>query len=142
MMQEKLHTITESISVFGIPKVSKLMSFEYSLFEKANISIPSDASDILLWPSSNKSIIVPQYRCRSSKRNNSCVKYVDSGKVVYWGILEKLISFKHDSHFYCIMSKLIPMEHQICTDDVTNAKIHEHLVVCQPPRYVLKSMSL
>ena len=65
----------------------------------------------------------------------------DSRKVVHWGILEKLISFKYDSHYYCLVSKLTPLDTQICTDTVTNAKFNDHFIVCQPPRYTLKLLS-
>lgn len=54
------------------------------------------------------------------------------------GMLEKLISFKDDTHYYYIVSKLIPLDTQICTDDVTNVKLHNYLIVCQPPRYAIR----
>ena len=136
MYRKELQTISK-ISVIGVPQISSLTTSESSLFENANILIPSNASEIFLWPSlslSKKTIIVPQYRSRSTKRNNSCVKYIDSRKAVHWGILEKLISFKYDSHYYCLVSKLTPLDTQICTDTVTNAKLSDHLIVCQPPR--------
>ena len=125
--------------MIGSPQPSTLTPFESSLFEKANILIPPNASEIFLWPSMSLSnnIIVPQYRSRSTKRNNSCINYVDTTKAVHWGMLEKLISFKDDTHYYCLVSKLIPLDTQICTDDVTNAKLHNHLIVCQPPRYAI-----
>ena len=44
----------------------------------------------------------------------------------------------NDFHYYCLVSKLTPLDAQICTDTVTNAKFNDHFIVCQPPRYTLK----
>ena len=124
--------------MIGSPQHSALTPLESSLFKEANILIPPDVLEVLLWPSlslSNSNIIVPQHRSRSTKRNNSCISYVDTTKGAHWAILEKIFSFKDEARHYCLVSKLIPLDAQICTDDVTNARLHSHLVVCQPPRY-------
>ena len=116
--------------------MSKLTLFELSLFETAGITVSSN--EVLVWPSlqSPKFTVSSQFNIRSTKHNNSGVKYVDSRKCVHWGIVEKFLSFSHGTQSYGIISELIPLPNQICKDKVTNAQLQKHLVICQPIRLV------
>ena len=121
--------------MFGKPKISTLTSVESWLFEKAGITVPS--SEVLVWPSLSlpKFTVTSRFNIRSTKRNNSGIKYVDSRKHVHWGIVDKLISFNHGTQSYGIISELVPLPNQLCKDQVTHAQLQKHLAICQAPRY-------
>lgn len=72
-------------------------------------------------------------RSQATKRDNSCV--IMNGGECIWGLVQKFFSFKDDDppSYYCLLSLLLPASNQVCNDVLTNARIVDHLVACEPP---------
>ena len=125
--------------MFGKPQSGILSSEEKSVLREAGISLLSD--EVMSYPSlclSNGNVIVARSKSRMTKRNNSCLRYVDKAQTRCWGILEKIFSFNTSTtpSYFCLLSRLLPV-FQLCTDEVTCARLQDHFVACQPLRLVL-----
>ena len=93
----------------------------------------------MLYPSlclSTNNVIMARSKSRLTKRNNSCLRYIANART-HWGILEKIFAFNTRSTpgYFCVISTLQPA-FQLCTDEVTWARLQDHFVACQPPRLV------
>ena len=82
----------------------------------------------------SNAIIVAKSRARPTKRDNSCLIYVDKTNSLSCGILEKIFCFDNSSIYYCLVLKLLPVSTQLCTDDITHANLASHFIACYPPR--------
>ena len=135
----KDHSTSDGNSVIGKPQCGVLSHREESLLEKAGIAVPS--TEVLFYPTillPTNMVITARSKSRMTKRDNSCLVYIDQTDSVCWGILEKIFVFKNStaSGYYCLISALLPTSTQLCTDDITHAQLHKHLVACEPPRCV------
>ena len=63
----------------------------------------------------SNTITVAKSRARPTKRDNSCLIYVDKTNSLSYGILEKIFCFDNSSIYYCLVLKLLT---QLCTDDM------------------------
>jgi len=118
-------------SVTGKPYSTKLSDNEIMLLK----DYITDHNTIVFYPHLclyNNSTISALSKSKSTKRNNSCIKYRDSTGSFHRGLCDRIFEF--NLQHFCIIMRLIPISTQICQDSVTHAKLENHLVVCNPPR--------
>ena len=118
----KDHNTSDGDSVIGNPQCGVLSHREESLLEKACIAVPS--TEVLFYPTlllQTNMVITARSKSRTTKRDNSCLVYIDQTDSVCWRVLEKIFSFKNStaSGYYCLISVLLPTSTQLCTDDIT-----------------------
>lgn len=125
--------IREDYSVFGASQSDLLSENEKRLCDKAGITMAS--SEVLVYSGMtvSNSTITSAIRSQSTKRDNSCVM-IDGGECA-WGLIQKVFSFKSDDSpsYYCLVTLLPLASEQVCKDTLTNARLEDHLVVCDPP---------
>ena len=93
----------------------------------------------MLYPSlclSTGNVIVARSNSRMTKRDNSCLRYIDKAQTQCWGILEKIFGL-NISTLPTYFSTLVPAC-QLCTDEVTCARLQDHYVACPPPWLAVK----
>lgn len=124
-------------SVFGKPQSGTLSRSETTLCEEANIDVPSDEVLYYSGLALSSSTVTVATRSLTSKRDNSCVRIVDHKGLVQWGLVQTIFSFKLSSSptYYCLVQLLPTVSQQICTDEISNARLEDHLVACKPPWY-------
>jgi hypothetical protein len=83
----------------------------------------------------SNSTVSSSTRSRTIKRDNSCVMIISHDEVT-WGLVQTIFSFKGSSRpsYYSLVSLLPRASQQVCSDKLTNARLDEHLVACEPPR--------
>ena len=119
-------------SVSGKPYSGNLSDNEISLLSNYNITDYNTIFYPYLWLPNNSKISASS-KSKSTKRNNSCVKYRDGTGKYQRGICDRIFEFQ-DNLYFCIVMKLIPISTQICQDSITCAKLEKHLVACNLPR--------
>jgi len=83
----------------------------------------------------NNNVISARMKSKVTKRNNSCLCYIDTAGHFQRGICEKLFILKDQpEQQFCLITKLILASSQPCKDVLTKAQLHKHLVACDPPR--------
>ena len=75
-------------------------------------------------------------KSKETRRNNSCVRAlvnVDGTQTCTYGLLHKLLVIPGERCF-AIINVCPPSSIKLCSDDVTKAKLHKHLLVLNNPR--------
>ena len=81
----------------------------------------------------NNCVISAKTKSRTTKRNNSCLSYIDTEGKLQRGICQKLFCFKDQpQQQFCLVNRFTLSSSQPCKDIVTNAQLLNHLVVCEP----------
>ena len=81
----------------------------------------------------NNCVISAKTKSRTTKRNNSCISYIDEGGKLQRGICQKLFCFEDQpQQQFCLVNRYTLSSTQPCKDFVTNAQLLNHLVVCEP----------
>ena len=83
---------------------------------------------------SNRRLVIAKERCRSEKRNNSCVVYNCGAGRAYGVVKNILVSTSSDC--YIVMKKLEPASLVLCHDELTHADLQVHYKAFLPPRFV------
>lgn len=83
----------------------------------------------------NNYVISARMKSRVTKRNNSCICYIDTSGHFQRGICEKFFIIKDQpEQQFCLITKFVLTSTQPCKDMLTKAQLHNHLVACDPPR--------
>ena len=124
----------DDYAVLGRSQSDMLSEDETKLCDECGITVFSP--EILVYSGLivSNSTITSVTRSQTTKRSNSCVM-IEGAKYTR-GLVEKVFSFKNadSSPYYCLVSLLRPIKEQLCTDMVTNARLEDHFVACEPPR--------
>ena len=108
---------------------------EISCLQKIN---DTSSTDFVFYPHiclPNNNVISSRTKSKVTKRNNSCLMYIDTGGHFQRGICEKLFILKDQpEQQFCLITKLMSASSQPCKDVITKAQLHNHLVACNPPR--------
>ena len=100
--------------------------------------IVTSSTDFIFYPHLNlpsNNVITARMKSKVTKRNNSCICYIDNAGCFQRGICEKLFILKHQpEQQYCLITKFVLASSQPCKDVLTKAQLHNHLVACDPPR--------
>ena len=122
--------------VMGKPYCPQDLSlFEHSCLQELNYNV----KNLLFYPRlclANGSIVSVASKSKATKRNNSCIWYLDTCGLYQIGICERIFGIKDGLTYCCLVTKLEPTANQICKDRVTYAQVYNRLVTCNPPRYV------
>lgn len=127
------HNIREDYTVLGKPLSDLLSSHEKMLCDNAEIVMTSPNILVYSGLTVSNTTVTSATRSRTTKRDNSCVM-IDGGECT-WGLVQKVFAFMDADppSYYCLLSLLPPVSQQVCDDKVTNARIEEHFVACEPP---------
>ena len=134
MLCRSLSWASENHQLLGKPKSGELSHQEIELFQAAGISLSSEK--VFFYPKlrtrdSNR-IIYAQNYSKFTKRNNSCVIFLDNS----YGIIEKIIHHSSMSSFFVLIKMLVPADINLCNDPVTNVKIkHIEVLTFQANNY-------
>lgn len=126
----------DTATCFGSPHNTELLDSEKDLFAKAGIDPPPE---VMLYPSllltNSQRILVAEERCRSTKRNDSCVHFTTG-----YGLLSKIIVCGELTEAKCflLVEELVSAPLILCNDEVTHADFSKHFSAFHPPRYVLQ----
>ena len=118
----------------GYPHNCVLSTTEKELFASSNICLHHE--DFQTYPIIHLSnrIIAAKSRSKAIRRNNSCIQYLNCENYMY-GIVEKI--FVCENSCFILIQDLAKQNHvQLCSDDVTDAKIDNHIIACNL-RYVM-----
>ena len=122
----------------GSPQNTELLDSEKDLFTKAGIEPPHE---VMLYPSllltNSQRVLVAEERCRSTKRNNSCIRFTTG-----YGLLSKIIVCGELAEVKCflLIQELVSAPLELCNDPVTHADLRKHYSAFHPPRYVLHAV--
>lgn len=121
--------------MIGKPQRGELSLAEITLLYEAYIGVPS--TEVMFYPGlclSKYTTIMARSKARTTKRDNSCLAYLDKTSTRCWGVLEKVFAFNNGStsEHLCLLSTL-SVAQELCNDDVTFAKFQSHYVACNPP---------
>jgi len=137
----RLGNPVKKMSLTGNPYQGSLSRDKIACIQKANIVFDSASAtkEIIFYPHlclANNCVISAKTKSRTTKRNNSCLSYIDGEGQLQRGICQKLFCLKDKPNVqFCLVDKFMLASSQPCKDFVTNAQLENHLVVCEP-RYV------
>ena len=125
--------------VVGKPQRGVLSSIEQALLNDAKVTVPS--IEVMFYHGlclRTGVVVTARSQSRMTKRNNTCLLYIDKAQTYCLGILEKIFSFNVStaSGYFCLVSTLSTLP-SICADDATPARLQDHFVACQPPWLVV-----
>ena len=126
----------------GKPSYGNLTADEIAGLEKINIqAINRKYENTKFYPYlhlPNHSVITAQAKSKATKRNNSCLAYIDRKGHLQKGICNKLFSTEVNDTLlkYCVITKLTLASNQLCKDMTTHAQLNCHLTAYIPPRYL------
>ena len=141
----RMGNLVKKMSLTGKPYQGSLSRDEIACIQKANMAFDSASAtkQIIFYPHlclSNNCVISAKTKSRTTKRNNSCLSYIDGDGKLQRGICQKLFCFKDQPNLqFCLVDKFMLASSQPCKDLVTNAQLKNHLVACEP-RYVFVSI--
>lgn len=110
-----------------------LSAIEQSSLQELNYAV----ENLLFYPRirlANGSIVSIASKSKATKRNNSCIWYLDTCGLYQRGICERIFGIKDGLTYCCFVTKLELTANQICKDRITHAQVHNHFVLCNPPR--------
>ncbi len=122
ILYRKDHGTSDGNTAIGKPQSGTLSQGEKALLEEEGIAVPS--TEVMFYPSlllTTNSTITARTKSRVTKRDNSCLLYIDSVQSTCWGVLQKIFAFRNNiAHgYYCVITMLSPAFAQLCTDQVT-----------------------
>ena len=140
--------ITQRLCVHGRPVGIQLANQELKLFTEASFAAPEKtalAYSKLHLRNTNR-FITAKPRSRSRIRDNSGVMYKDRTGSICYGQLENIFLFEsnQDVQVFAKILYLPPARVQegLCTDSVTDARLNDHIVTLNTPRYTKKFSNL
>ena len=121
----------------GLSKCVILSPTEVEVFTKNKIQLPDHCLIYThLFIETKDRYIMSASRSRAAKRNNSCIVYKPFDQApLYYGILKKLFYFDN-KRSYALVQRFINAPLVLCQDQITDAKIDEHILAFYPPRSV------
>ena len=128
------HTICNKILLTGKMYHGSLSRDEISCLQKIT---DNNSREFVFNPhlSLPNNIISARIKSKVTKRNNSCLLYIDSAGNLQRGICEKLFILRDQTDMqFCLITKFVLTSNQLCKDVLTKAQLHNHLIACDPPR--------